>query len=82
MELESIMELKYGSDEWVEHVLTYQPCNPEQDVHYDAIRKAAVEFMKTVLAHTPKCADQSATVRLIREARMTANAAIALNGII
>jgi hypothetical protein len=35
---------------------------------------------KTSLAEVPPCADQQAALRLLREAVMTANAAIALKG--
>lgn len=46
------------------------------------IREAALEFAETVLDNTPACADQSVAIRKIREAVMTANAAIALDGLV
>jgi hypothetical protein len=39
-------------------------------------------YAGVLVANTPKCADQSAAIRLVREAVMTANAAIALKGIV
>ena len=49
-------------------------------VHYDAVHAAAKSFAEVILKHTPPSADQAAALRLLREATMTANAAIALDG--
>lgn len=54
--------------------------DPELRPHYWAVREAALEFAKVVWAHTPPGADQTAAIRKIREAVMTANAAIACEG--
>jgi hypothetical protein len=48
---------------------------------YAAINQAAKNFAEVVLANCPNRADRTAAIRLIRDARMTANAAIALNGL-
>ncbi len=48
---------------------------------YAAINQAAKNFAEVVLANCPRGADRSAAIRLIRDARMTANAAVALNGL-
>lgn len=64
----------------LEVLFTYHPSKDGQDAHYDAINAAAKSFARVVLANTPECADQSAAIRKIREARMTANAAIACEG--
>lgn len=55
---------------------------PEGDdlEHYEAIRLAGREFAEEVRRRTLPSADQSAAIRKIREAVMTANAAIALKG--
>lgn len=47
--------------------------------HYNAIREAAKEFARAIIKNTPECADRSAALRQVREAVMTANAAIALS---
>ena len=57
---------------------TYHAPSPEQARRYDVLRTAAREFAHVILATTPVCADQSAAIRKLREAVMTANAAIAL----
>ena len=48
---------------------------------FAAINQAAKNFAEVVLQNCPASADRSAAIRLIRDAHMTANAAIALNGL-
>jgi hypothetical protein len=48
---------------------------------YAAINQAAKNFAEIVLQNCPPSADRSAAIRLIRDARMTANASVALNGL-
>lgn len=62
----------------LDHVFMYHPPSEDQRRRHCDIRQAAKEFAIVVLACTSKCADQSAALRHIREAVMTANAAIAL----
>jgi len=57
---------------------TYHAPNMEQQARYQAIRAAAITFAKVIVNHTPESADQTAAIRKIREAVMTANASIAL----
>ena len=54
------------------HILT-----SDKLVHYDAVHEAAKAFAIVILKHTPPSEDQAAALRLLREATMTANAAIA-----
>ena len=63
----------------LENTFTYHsPCG-DQPSRYEALRNSAKAFAETVLMNTPECDDQSAAIRKIREAVMTANAAIAIN---
>lgn len=48
---------------------------------YAAINQAAKNFAEVILQNCPSSADRSDAIRKIREARMVANAAIALNGL-
>jgi len=64
----------------IETTFTYHPPTPDQVVQYTAIREAGKELARVILANTPGCADQSAAIRKVREAVMTANAAIATRG--
>lgn len=61
----------------LDNLFTHHSPTPEQVERYRRLRKAAKEFAKVVVLETPASADQSAALRKIREAVMTANAAIA-----
>jgi hypothetical protein len=61
-------------------VFIYHPPRPGQEEKYAAIRAAGKSLVMTIIATCPQCADRSAAVRKVREAVMTANASIALNG--
>lgn len=47
---------------------------------YEAIRAAGKVLAEAIYLNTPSCADQAAALRKVREAVMTANAAVALKG--
>jgi hypothetical protein len=64
----------------INNIFTYHSPTPEQLPKYEAIRAKAKELGQVIVDNTPVCADQAASVRLLREAVMTANAAIALDG--
>lgn len=56
---------------------TYHPPDRDQAERYEALRDGARAFAKIILDMTPAGPDQSAAIRKVREAVMTANAAIA-----
>jgi|GEM_PF-475145 len=60
-------------DNW----FTYHSPTPEQLPKFLAIRESGKAFAQTIVANTPASADQTAAIRKIREAVMTANQAIA-----
>lgn len=65
----------------LDHVFTYHPpTGPDQLAAYEQIRLAAKYFAGVIVKWTPASADQTAAIRKVREAAMTANAAIALGG--
>jgi len=66
--------------ELTEEVFTYHPPRPGQDEKYAAIRAAGKSMAMIILATCPQCADRTDAIRKVREAVMTANASIALNG--
>lgn len=68
------------TDEQLDDLFTYHAPTPEQLPKYAAINAAAKAFARVVLDNTSPCADQSAALRQIRESRMTANMAVALDG--
>jgi hypothetical protein len=61
-------------------VFTYHAPDVDQIRRLERVRMGAKMLAKTILAEVPPCADQQAALRLLREAVMTANAAIALKG--
>lgn len=66
----------------IDQVFTYQPPTPDDRVAYEKLRSSARDFASAILELTPSCADQQAAIRLVREAVMTANVAIALRGLV
>jgi hypothetical protein len=62
----------------IEDLFTYHAPKPGQQERYQAIRESAKGLAKTIVANTPASADQSAAIRHLREAVMTANSSIAL----
>ena len=59
---------------------TYHAPTGEQQVKYVAIREAALDFARMIVANTPSCPDQTVAIRKIREAVMVANQSIACGG--
>ena len=69
------------SEEILAELFKYHAPNDFTIPKYAAINQAAKNFAEVVLQNCPSSADRSAAIRLIRDARMTANAAVALNGL-
>jgi hypothetical protein len=69
-------------EEKISEMFTYHAPDPNQKIKYQNIREKAKEFARVIYENTPACADQSAAIRLVREAVMTANASIALKGLV
>ena len=61
-------------------IFKYHPPDEEQILRLSAVREAAHEFAVVLLRETPTSPDQTFAIRLVRQAVMTANAAIALKG--
>ena len=64
----------------IDNWFTYHSPTADDQVGYVAIRVASKALAETIVKHTPSSADQSAAIRLLREAVMTANASIACKG--
>ena len=75
---------KYDIDreEWLKEENTYHAPDHEQQKKYKAIEEATIKMMQAIFLNVPHCADRTAALRKLRECRMTANAAIALKGLI
>jgi hypothetical protein len=67
-----------------EHILDqlfkYHAPRGDAQLRYENLRSAAKAFAKAVLVNVPYGADRVEAIRKIREAVMTANAGVALNG--
>jgi hypothetical protein len=64
----------------VSEVVSYHAPTELQIAQIGEIRKAAAVLLNAILEHCPPCADATAATRKVREAMMTANAAIVLKG--
>lgn len=62
----------------VDHIFTYHPPVGNQPDRYASIREGARVFAHIILNNTKPSADQTAAIRLLSEAMMTANKAISL----
>lgn len=69
------------TSENIENWFSYHaPEGIEQIEKYSLIREAAKRFAIVIVENSPSSADQTAALRKVREAVMTANAAIACGG--
>lgn len=62
----------------IDNIFSYHPPKGDQLEKYNAIREGGKAFALVILENTPASPDQSVAIRKVREAVMTANAAIAL----
>lgn len=69
-------------NEYIDQLFTYHAPNEDQTRRYQALRQAARVLGYTIIANVPSSADRTAAIRKLRECVMTANAAIALEGVI
>lgn len=67
--------------EILRELFSYHPPTGYTLPKFAAINQAAKNFAEVVLQNCPPSADRSDAIRKIREARMVANAAVALNGL-
>lgn len=71
------MATKDHLDNWFMH---HPPRDEETVKKYEQLRAAGRAFAEVIASLTPPSADQTAAIRKVREAVMTANAAIACEG--
>lgn len=63
---------------YFERMFEYHPPRGNQPERYVRLRNAGKEFVREILECCPDSEDRMAAIRKVREAVMTANAAIAL----
>jgi len=61
----------------IDNWFTYHAPTSDQLAAYEKLRNSAKEFAHLINNLVPECADKTAAIRKLREAVMTANAAIA-----
>ena len=66
--------------EQINHWFTVHPPTDKQRESYELVREAGKALANTINRYCPDGADKSAAIRKVREAVMTANAAIACEG--
>lgn len=72
----------YSDEDLLNEIFKYHPPLEEATrLKYEALRAAARNFAQVILTNTPHGEDRRAALRHVREAVMTANAAVALNGL-
>jgi len=64
----------------IENWFTYHAPSNDDQVAYEKLRSAAKSFAMAINDLCPESADKTAAIRKVREATMTANAAIACKG--
>jgi len=70
------------TNENVKEVVRYHKATPEQVEAHENLACAAETFIETILKNCLPCADRTDAIRKVREAKMTASAAVALDGMI
>lgn len=66
----------------IAELFRYHPPTPDQLPKYTALREAALVFARVIEANVVNCEDRSVAIRHVRDALMTANAAVALEGLV
>jgi superfamily II DNA or RNA helicase len=74
------MDFRNFDDEAIKEVFSYHAPTPEQAAVYEKINQAFQQCAKDVLALLPNGAGKTIAVRKLSDARMAANASVALNG--
>lgn len=66
--------------EQLDNWFTYHAPQGDDTLRYERLRDAGRTLAQTIVDNTPESADQTVAIRKVREAVMTANAAIACGG--
>lgn len=66
------------TNENVHDVVRYHAPTEVQKQKHEILAAAAEAFMQAILSYSPDCADRSTALRKVREAKMWASAAVAL----
>lgn len=78
--LDRVAALTPEVEEEVDRMFQYQPWDAEQITQGSMVRIVLAGAVKDILRYVPPCADRSAAIRKICEARMDCNSAITFRG--
>lgn len=70
-----------SDEDKIQQLFTHHPPTPYTGPRFETIRSAAKHLAEIICANVPRGADRSAAIRKVREAVMTANAGISLEGL-
>ena len=79
-DLEKKVMVEVPTNDMIQHWFTYHPPTEVDVSKYQEIRDTGLSFARVIENCCPNGADKSAAIRKVREAVMTANAAIACCG--
>ena len=79
-ESQSELENQEVTDNQIAQQFSSNPANEEDMAHMKRINNAGAAFAQVIKDNTRNCADQTAAIRLVRLAKMTANACVMLKG--
>ena len=68
-------------EEKLNEIFTYHPATPYTGPKFEHLREAARHFAKMILLNVPSGADRTCALRHVRDAVMTANAGVSLDGL-
>ncbi len=74
------VSVEVPNDDKIQHWFTYHPPTEDDIPKYLAIRQSGLGLARIIYDLCPNSADKSVAIRKVREAVMTANAAIACCG--
>lgn len=66
------------TNENLHDAVRYHAATPDQTIGHELLASEAEKFIMAILIAAPDCADRSTAIRCVREAKMWASAAIAL----
>lgn len=81
MQTQGMVARALTDDEKLNEIFTYHPATPFTGPKFEHLREAAKHFAKTILLTVPPGADRTCALRHVRDAVMTANAGVALDGL-
>ncbi len=70
-----------SDEEKLAEIFTYHQPNPFTGPKFENLRAAAKHFAEVILLNVPRGPDRTCAIRHVRDAVMTANAGVSLNGL-